>query len=71
MLHWVEHEKTFYYFGTRRTRTDELEKTITKSYLYNFNPLKPHFYVVKLGFTGVYIMFLISVQKHRLIVGTR
>ena len=31
---------------------------ITKTYLYNFDPLKPHFYVVKLGFTGVYIIFL-------------
>ena len=29
-------------------------------------PLKPHFYIVKLGFTGVYIVFLISAQKHRL-----
>ena len=27
---------------------------ITKTYLYNFDPLKPHFYIVKLGFTGVY-----------------
>ena len=39
---------------------------ITKTYLYNFDPLKPHFYIVKLGFTGVYIIFLISSQKHRL-----
>ena len=39
---------------------------ITKACLYNFDPLKPHFYIVKLGFTGVYIIFLISVQKHRL-----
>ena len=30
--------------------------------LYNFDPLKPHFYIVKLGFTGVYIIFLISAQ---------
>ena len=37
--------------------------TITKTYLYNFDPLKPHFYIVKLGFTGVYIIFLISVQN--------
>ena len=36
---------------------------ITKTYLYNFDPLKPHFYVVKLGFTGVYIIFLISAQN--------
>ena len=34
---------------------------ITKTCLYNFDPLKPHFYIVKLGFTGVYIIFLISV----------
>ena len=27
--------------------------TITKKYLYNFDPLKPHFYAVKLGFAGV------------------
>ena len=28
-----------------------------------FSPLKLHFYIVKLGFTGVYIIFLISAQK--------
>ena len=39
---------------------------ITKTCLYNFDPLKPHFYIVKLGFTGVYIIFLISAQKQRL-----
>ena len=37
--------------------------SITKTYLYNFDPLKPHFYIVKLGFTGVYIIFLISAQN--------
>ena len=31
---------------------------ITKTCLYKFDPLKPHFYTVKLGFTGVYIIFL-------------
>ena len=36
---------------------------ITKTHLYNFDPLKPHFYIVKLGFTGVYIIFLISAQN--------
>ena len=36
---------------------------ITKTYLYNFDPLKPHFYIVKLGFTGVYIIFPISAQN--------
>ena len=38
-------------------------QSITKTYLYNFDPLKPHFYIVKLGFTGVYIIFLISAQN--------
>ena len=32
--------------------------------LYSFDHLKPQFYTVKLGFTGVYINFLISAQKH-------
>ena len=36
---------------------------ITKTYLYNSDPLKPHFYIVKLGITGVYIIFLISAQN--------
>ena len=35
---------------------------ITKTCLYNFDPLKPYFYIVKLGFTGVYIIFLVSAQ---------
>ena len=39
---------------------------ITKSYLYNFDLFKPHFYIVKLQSTVVYIIFLISAQKHRL-----
>ena len=38
-------------------------KFITKTHLYSFDPLKPHCYVVKLGFTGVYIIFLITAQN--------
>ena len=37
--------------------------TITKTCLCNFDPLKPHFYIVKRGFTGVYIIFLIFAQN--------
>ena len=37
--------------------------SITKTCPYNFDSLKPHFYIVKLGFTGVYIIFLISAQN--------
>ena len=36
---------------------------IRKTCLYNGYPIKPHFYIVKLGFTGVYIIFHISAQK--------
>ena len=43
---------------------------ITKTRLYNFDPVKPHFYIVKLEFTGIYIIILISAQKHRLWVLT-
>ena len=36
---------------------------ITKACLYNFDPLIPHFYIVKLGFIGVDNIFLISAKK--------
>ena len=36
---------------------------ITKTCLYNFDPLKPHFYIVKLGFTGVYFIFLLLLKN--------
>ena len=36
---------------------------ITKTCLNNFDPLKPHFYIIKLWFTGVYIIFLKSAQN--------
>ena len=39
-----------------------LQTIITKTRLYNFDPLKPHFYIVKLAFTGVNIIFVISAQ---------
>ena len=28
-----------------------------------YDPFQPHFYIVKLGFTGVYITFLISAKN--------
>ena len=37
-------------------------EAITKTCLYNFDPLKPHFYTVKLGFAWVYIIFVISAK---------
>ena len=35
---------------------------ITKTCLYNFDPLKPHFYIVKLGFAG-YTLFLFLLKN--------
>ena len=41
--------------------------SLPKTRLYILTPLNPTFnHIVKLGFTGVYTIFLISVQKHRL-----
>ena len=37
--------------------------SITKTCLYKFDPLQPHFFIVKLVFTGVYIIFLILLNN--------
>ena len=43
--------------GQRRLRPEN-GLLLTKTCLYNVDPLKPHYYIVKLGFTGVYLFFL-------------
>ena len=43
--------------------SDHPGHSIMKTCLYIFDPFKPHFYIVKLGFTGVYIIFLIFAQN--------
>ena len=61
-------------FCMERNRTKlvrPMKYNITKTRLYNFDPLKPHFYIVKLGFTGVYIIFSYFCSKHRLWVLVR
>ena len=55
--------KFFFFLFTLLDMHDNFLLTITKTWLYNFDPLKPHFYIVKPGFTGVYIIFLISAQN--------
>ena len=37
--------------------------SITETCLHDVDLLKLHFYIVKLGFTGVYTIFLISAQN--------
>ena len=39
------------------------KKFITRTSLYNVDPLEPHFYIVRLGFTGVYIIFLFLLKN--------
>ena len=38
--------------------------TVTKTYPYDFDPLKHQFYIVKLGFTGVYIIYLLFLLEN-------
>ena len=38
-------------------------RNYTRRLLYNWTPLNPNFCIVKLGFTGVYIICLISTQN--------
>ena len=51
------------YYSCIDSVEQNLRLFITKTRQYNFDLLKTHFYIVKLGFTGVYIIFLISAQK--------
>ena len=44
--------------------------TITKTRLYSFDPLKPHFYIVKLWLTGIYIIFLFSKNIEAVLTST-
>ena len=48
----------------------EAGRTPKKITVYNFETLKPYFYIVKLGFTRVYIIFSYFCSK-TYIVGTR
>ena len=56
----VEFPGLFSYLYFSKAWTEGREKEhITETCLYNFDLLKPHVYIVKLGFTRVYINFMI------------
>ena len=61
----------FFVFFLSKGNFQDFYCTIMKTCLYNTDPLKPHFYIVKLGLIEVYIIFLISAQKHILWVHVR
>ena len=67
---WLVNDATFLMDNEDSDQTARRHKLITKTCLYKVDPLKPH-YIVKLGFTGIYIIGLISAQKHRLWVLVR
>ena len=46
-----------------QTVKNQCKTCITKTCLYNFDPLKPNFYIVKLGFTE-YTLFLLFLLKN-------
>ena len=46
------------------TKKKKEKDNITKTCLYNVDSLKPHFYIVKLEFTGVYIIFFLFLLKN-------
>ena len=58
-----QHMGSLHEFSTSSVKCRSKTHTITKTRIYNFDPLKPHFYMVKLGFTGVYIILLISAKN--------
>ena len=59
--HCISYKK--YMPAQRSDQSSQCILCITKTYLYYFDPLKPHFYIVKLGFTGVYIIFLFLLKN--------
>ena len=65
---WVSHH-ICPEFTSRTDIPEQNWRLVTKTCLYNVDPLKPHFHIVKLGFTEVYIIFLFLLKKK--IVGTR
>ena len=64
--HWIKHQAS-----ARGAYAASQITFIRKTRLYNFDPLKPHFYIVKLGFTGGIHYFSYFCSKHILWVLVR
>ena len=63
-----ENDEMYFFFIKMTASSKHVTLTMHKMYRFmssrKFYPLKPHFYIVKLGFTGVYIIFLIFARKN-------
>ena len=58
-----KNKKKHFKMSSTEKFTQSAKRNIMKTYLYNFDPIEPHFYILKLGFTGVYTIYLISAKK--------
>ena len=58
MYHFVSRGEQQHYSGEFF-----IVRNITKTRRYNIDPLKPHFYVIKLGFTGYTLFFLFLLKN--------
>ena len=66
VIHMARYKLEHLLYQHDSTLCFQINLYITKTCLYIFDPLIPLFYIVKLRFTGVYIIFLISTQKHNM-----
>ena len=66
MLYALKFYQSLCHLPFRRKARGRDIRLITKTRLYSFDTLKSHFYIVKLGFTVVYINCLIFAHKHKL-----
>ena len=46
-----------------RQQINDIFLVITKTYLYNFDPLKPHYYIVNWGLQGYTLFFLFLLKN--------
>ena len=55
---WKENKRSYFFPESRLWHFRQIV-SITKTRIYSFDPLKPHFYIVKLGFT-LFFLFLLK-----------
>ena len=61
-LQKLKNQNKYLWTGKSSKDADQPAHNITNTHLYNFDPLNPQFQIVKLGLTGVYIIFDISAK---------
>ena len=61
----IQSNCNYYYMGhiVLNGKVSHSPRSSRKHGFFNFDPFKLYFYIVKLGFTGIYIIFLISSKK--------